>query len=291
VSYLTVPRDLDAAERGRPAHPIPMVVRVHGGPWAHFMWGYDPLHQWLTNRGYAVLTVNFRGSTGFGKRFVNAANREWAGRMHDDLLDAVDWAIAQGLADAPRIAIVGDSFGGYGTLVGLTFTPEVFVCGVDMFGISDLVSWLESLPPYAQAAVDLFAARVGDHRTEEGRAFLAERSPLRRAERICRPLLIGQGVNDPSVKQTESDQLVAALQQQAIPVTYVLYPDEGHGFVRPENNLSFFAITEAFLAQSLGGRVEPIGDDFVGSSVTVPVGAGLVPGLVDALESRSTPVA
>ena len=226
---------------------------VHGGPWGRDAWGYDPGFQLLANRGYAVLRVNFRGSTGFGKEFVNAANHEWAGRMHDDLIDAVNWAVGRGIADPERVAVMGGSYGGYATLVGMTFTPGTFACGVDIVGPSNLVTLLESIPPYWEPQVDLFASRVGDHRTEEGREFLHQRSPLTYVDRIRRPLLIGQGANDPRVKQSESDQIVQAMREKEIPVTYVLYPDEGHGFARPENNLSFFAVTEAFLASCLGG--------------------------------------
>jgi dipeptidyl aminopeptidase/acylaminoacyl peptidase len=284
VSYYTLPVGSHSSDDdSRPAAPLPMVLLVHGGPWARDTWGYDPLHQWLANRGYAVLSVNFRGSTGLGKAFINAANREWGTRMHDDLLDAVEWAKQQGIADADRIAIMGGSYGGYATLAGLTFTPDTFACGVDIVGPSNLVTLLESIPPYWQPQIELFATRVGDHRTDAGRAFLTERSPLSYADRIQRPLLIGQGANDPRVKQPESDQIVDAMQANDIPVTYVLYPDEGHGFARPENALSFYAIAEAFLATCLGGVYEPIGEDFSGSSLTVPVGAEYVSGLAEAL--------
>jgi dipeptidyl aminopeptidase/acylaminoacyl peptidase len=230
-----------------------------------------------------VLSVNFRGSTGFGKAFVNAANREWAGKMHEDLIDAVEWAVRERIADPQRIAIMGGSYGGYATLVGLTFTPDVFACGVDIVGPSNLVTLLETIPPYWEPLLELWKRRVGDPTTEEGRAFLEQRSPLAFADRIIRPLLIGHGANDPRVKQSESDQIVKALQDKQIPVTYVLYPDEGHGFARPENNLSFFAIAEAFLAQHLGGRYEPIGEDFEGSSLQVLSGAEQIPGLAEAL--------
>ncbi|HEY7710522.1 MAG TPA: S9 family peptidase [Candidatus Entotheonella sp.] len=284
VSYYTLPVGSHSSDDdSRPAAPLPMVLLVHGGPWARDTWGYDPLHQWLANRGYAVLSVNFRGSTGLGKAFINAANREWGTRMHDDLLDAVEWAKQQGIADADRIAIMGGSYGGYATLAGLTFTPDTFACGVDIVGPSNLVTLLESIPPYWQPQIELFATRVGDHRTDAGRTFLTERSPLSYADRIQRPLLIGQGSNDPRVKQPESDQIVDAMQANDIPVTYVLYPDEGHGFARPENALSFYAIAEAFLATCLGGDYEPIGEDFSGSSLTVPVGAEYVSGLAEAL--------
>jgi dipeptidyl aminopeptidase/acylaminoacyl peptidase len=283
VSYLSLPRLSDADEDGRPDAPLPMVLFVHGGPWARDSWGYNSSHQWLANRGYAVLSVNYRGSTGFGKAFVNASNLEWAGKMHDDLIDAVDWAIAEGITTKDRVAIMGGSYGGYATLVGLTFTPDRFVCGVDIVGPSNLRTLLETIPPYWKPGLDRWATRVGDPRTEEGRALLEERSPLNFVEKISKPLLIGQGANDPRVKQSESDQIVKAMQEKGIPVTYVLYPDEGHGFVRPENRLSFFAIAEQFLAIHLGGRVEPIGNDLRGASLLVPEGAALVPGLSEAL--------
>ena len=271
VSYLSRPRGSGAADR------LPMVLLVHGGPWARDVWGLHADHQWLANRGYAVLSVNFRGSTGFGKAFVNAGNREWAGKMHDDLIDAVDWAIAQGIADPARVAIMGKSYGGYSALVGVTFTPEKFACAVDLVGVSNLVTLLNTIPDYWQTWKSLMAVRVGDYRSEEGRKLLAERSPLGRAERIVRPLLIGQGANDVRVKAAESEQIVAAMQRHGIPVTYVYYPDEGHGLGRPENRRSFAAVTEAFLAQHLGGRCQPIGDDFDGSSITFRAGRDLIP--------------
>jgi len=283
VSYYTLPVESDSDGDGYPTEPLPMVLYVHGGPWFRDNWGYNPIHQWLANRGYAVMSVNFRGSTGFGKAFINASNLEWGKKMHDDLIDAVDWAIREGIADAEQVAVMGGSYGGYATLVGMTFTPETFACGVDIVGVSNLVTWMETIPPYWAPQIELFATRIGDHRTEEGRALLTERSPLTYVNQIQRPLLIGQGANDPRVPQAEADQIVQAMQEKGIPVTYVLYPDEGHGFARPENSLSFFAITEAFLAECLGGRYEPIGDDFEGSSITVPVGAEEVPGLPEAL--------
>lgn len=286
VSYLTLPLDADPAGRGRPAAPLPLVLSVHGGPWARDAWGLDPEHQWLANRGYAVLSVNFRGSTGFGKAFLNAGNREWAGRMHDDLLDAVAWAVREGIARPDRICLTGASYGGYATLVGLAFTPEVFACGVDIVGPSSLITLLNTIPPYWEPGIAQFTSRVGDHRTEEGRRFLESRSPLSRVDRIRRPLLIGQGANDPRVKQSESDQIVDAMRRQGIPVTYVLFPDEGHGFVRPENRRAFFAVVEAFLSRHLGGRFEPIGGDFQGASIQVPAGAAEVPGLEAALDGR-----
>lgn len=283
VSYLSLPADTDRDGDVRPDKPVPMVLMVDGGPWRRDTWGYNSEHQMLANRGYAVLSVNFRGSTGFGKEFINASNLEWGGKMHDDLIDAVQWAVDEGIADPERVAIMGSSYGGYSTLVGLTFTLETFACEVDIVGPSNLVTLLKSFPPYCQPEIELWTTRMGDHRTEEGRAFLTERSPLTHVDRIERPLLIGQGANDPRVKQAESDQIVAAMKEKNIPVTYVLYPDEGHGFARPENRLSFFAVSDGFLAQCLGGRYELVGDDFAGSSITVPVGHEHIPGLEEAL--------
>jgi dipeptidyl aminopeptidase/acylaminoacyl peptidase len=279
LSYLTLPHGSDRSGDGRPEAPLPLVLWVHGGPWARDTWGYNPVHQWLANRGYAVLSVNFRGSTGFGKAFVNAANREWGGRMHDDLLDAVDWAVRERIADPARVAIAGGSYGGYAALAGVTFTPEKFAAGVSIVGPSNLITFMNNIPPYWVPMLPLLKDRVGDPTTEEGRRFLTERSPLTYVERICRPLLIGQGANDPRVVKSESDQIVAAMQERGIPVTYVLYPDEGHGFARPENRLSFFAVMEAFLAAHLGGRAEPVAEAFRGSSAEIPVGAEEVAGL------------
>jgi dipeptidyl aminopeptidase/acylaminoacyl peptidase len=283
VSYLSLPPGSDRDGDGKPKQPVPLVLWVHGGPWTRDTWGIHLIHQWLANRGYAVLSVNYRGSTGFGKGFINAANREWARKMHEDLIDAVNWAIEEGIAGPERVAISGGSYGGYATLVGMTMTPEVFACGVDLVGPSNLITLLENAPEYWMPMMPLWKDRVGDHTTDEGRAFLTERSPLTYVDRIAKPLLIGQGANDPRVTQQESDQIVKAMQEKGIPVTYLLYPDEGHGFARPENSISFFAVAEAFLAEYLGGRYEPIGDDFEGSSIEVPVGAEGVPGLEDVL--------
>ena len=283
VNYLTLPVEYEG--KNRPDEPLPMVLFVHGGPWARDFWGYSPYHQLLANRGYAVMSVNYRSSTGFGKNFLNAGNLEWAAAMHDDLIDSVDWAVKEGIADPQKVAIMGGSYGGYATLVGLTFTPEKFVCGVDIVGPSNLITLINSVPPYWQPMIELFAKRMGDHRTEEGKKLLVDRSPLTYAEKIVRPLLIGQGANDPRVNQAESDQIVQAMQEKNIPVTYVLYPDEGHGFARPENNLSFMAVTETFLAEHLGGRAEEIGDAFEGSSIKIPVGAENLPGVAEGLKA------
>jgi dipeptidyl aminopeptidase/acylaminoacyl peptidase len=228
--------------------------------------------------------VNYRGSTGFGKQFINAANGEWSGKMHTDLLDAVDWAVKEGVAQRDKIAIMGGSYGGYATLVGLTFTPEVFACGVDIVGPSNLVTLLQNVPEYWIPFMPVMKVRVGDVDTEAGREALMTRSPLARVDQIERPLLIGQGANDPRVKKMEADQIVDAMTRHNIPVTYVLYPDEGHGFARPENRMSFNAVAEAFLAEHLGGRFEPVGDDFEGASLEIPAGKEGVPGLSEALE-------
>ncbi|MDW8300677.1 MAG: S9 family peptidase [Anaerolineae bacterium] len=279
VSYLSLPKGSDTGQAGKPDSPLPMVLLVHGGPWWRDFWGYNPYHQLLADRGYAVLSVNFRGSTGFGKAFTNAGDGEWAGKMHQDLLDAVEWAIQQGVARRDKVAIMGGSYGGYATLVGLTFTPEVFACGVDIVGPSNLVTLLESVPPYWQPMLAMMRRRIGDETTPEGRAFLESRSPLSRADQIKRPLLIAQGANDPRVKQAESDQIVRAMQEKGIPVTYVLYPDEGHGFAREVNTLSFVALSEAFLSAHLGGDCEPFGDDLSRSSAQIVTGAEGVPNL------------
>lgn len=280
VSYLTLPKGSDADGDAKPESPQPLVLLVHGGPWGRDSWGYSSLHQMLSDRGYAVLSPNFRGSTGFGKAFVNAGDKEWGRKMHDDLIDAVNWAVESGVAPVDKICIMGGSYGGYATLVGLTMTPEVFACGVDIVGPSNIITLLEAIPPYWKPMQDLFKNRVGDWTTEEGKKMLLERSPLSHVDAIQRPLLIGQGANDPRVKQAEADQIVEAMQAKQIPVTYVLFPDEGHGFARPENSMAFWAVTEAFLSPILGGTYQPIEPgDLEGSSIKVPAGAERVPGL------------
>ena len=227
--------------------------------------------------------MNYRGSTGFGKGFTNAGDRQWGRKMHDDLIDAVEWAVARGIAPRDKIAIMGGSYGGYATLAGVTMTPTTFACGVDIVGPSNLQTLLSTIPPYWASFFENFARRVGDPRTEDGKAMLHERSPLTYADKIVRPLLIGQGANDPRVKRAEADQIVAAMKSRNIPVTYVLYPDEGHGFAEPANRTSFYAVSEAFLSQCLGGRFEPVGNDFHGSSIQVLEGAHNVPGLQAAM--------
>jgi dipeptidyl aminopeptidase/acylaminoacyl peptidase len=237
---------------------LPTVLLVHGGPWARDSWGYSSMVQWLANRGYAVLQVNYRGSTGYGKKFTNAGNKEWAGKMHQDLIDAVAWAVKEGVTDPKKVAIMGGSYGGYATLVGLTFTPDEFCCGVDIVGPSNIASLLKTIPPYWAPMKAMMAKRVGDLDKDED--FLKSRSPLFKADQIKVPLLIGQGKNDPRVKQAESDQIVEAMRKNKKEVEYIVYADEGHGFARPENRMHFFAKSEEFLAKHLGGRCEPVGE-------------------------------
>ena len=280
-SYLTLPPGSDPDGDGVPNAAVPMVLLVHGGPWSRDGYGFNRAHQWLANRGYAVMSVNYRGSTGFGKSFVNAANLEWAGKMHDDLIDAVDWAVGKGIARKDGVAIMGGSYGGYATLVGLTFTPDTFACGVDIVGPSNLETLLETIPPYWEPQVKQFHERMGNPNTPEGLQLLKDRSPLYKASAITKPLLIGQGANDPRVKQAESDQIVKAMQAAGIPVTYVLFPDEGHGFAKPTNNIAFNAIAENFLATCLGGRAEPIGGTLEASTADVVTGAEYVQGLAN----------
>ena len=230
---------------------LPMVLNVHGGPWVRDLWGYDPEAQWLANRGYACLQINYRGSTGYGKRLLNAGDKEWGAKMHDDLVDAVAWAVEEGIADPERVAIYGGSYGGYAALVGATFTPDLFRCAVDIVGPSNLITLIKSIPPYWKPLIAIFQERVGNPETEE--EFLKSRSPLFRVDQIKVPMLIAQGANDPRVKQAESEQIVAAMEEKGIDYEYLLFPDEGHGFAKPKNRLKFYATAERFLAKHLGG--------------------------------------
>lgn len=280
-SYLTLPANADANKDGKADQPVPMVLFVHGGPWSRDSYGYDPYAQWLANRGYAVLQVNYRASTGFGKDFVTAGNLQWGKKMHDDLIDSVDWAIKSGVTTPDKVAIMGGSYGGYATLAGVTMTPDKFTCGVDIVGPSNLFTLLQTIPPYWEAIKQQFYQRMGNPTTEEGRALLKAASPLTYVGQIKRPLLIGQGANDPRVNERESNQIVDAMKAKNIPVTYVLFPDEGHGFARPSNNIAFNAVSENFLASCLGGRAEPIGDAVKDSSAKIVEGAKYVKGLAD----------
>jgi dipeptidyl aminopeptidase/acylaminoacyl peptidase len=248
VSYLTRPP-------GRTLKKGPLVLFVHGGPWSRNRWAFNSRVQWLANRGYTVLQVNFRGSRGFGKKFLNAGNKEWGRKMQHDLTDAVKWAIAQGRADPKRVAIMGGSYGGYAALAGVTFTPDLYRAAVDIVGPSNIITLLKSVPPYWKPMQAVFRNRVGDIETE--REMLEARSPLNHAHKITTPLIIFQGKNDPRVKMKESDQIVQAIRKREGQVRYIVYPDEGHGFRRPPNKLDFYGRTERFLARHLGGRAEP----------------------------------
>jgi dipeptidyl aminopeptidase/acylaminoacyl peptidase len=246
-AYATFP-----ADGGREG--LATVVNVHGGPQTRDTWGFDPEAQWLANRGYLCLQVNYRGSTGYGKSFVAAGDREWGAKMHDDLLDAVNYAVAAGWSDSSRVAIYGGSYGGYAALAGAAFTPDFFCCAVDIVGPSNLKTLLETIPPYWAPLKAQLYKRVGNPETDAD--FLWSRSPLSRAADIKIPLLIAQGANDPRVKQAESEQIVAALKDAGIDYEYLLFPDEGHGFAKPQNRLKFYAAAERFLARYLGGRFE-----------------------------------
>lgn len=257
MSYLSIPMDQDKQQNGIPSEPLPLIVLVHGGPHYRDFWGYNPWHQWLANRGYAVLSVNYRSSTGFGKAHMRAGNGEWAGKIQQDLLDAKAWAIAHRITTEDKVAVMGRSFGGYMTLAGLTMTPEAFCCGVDMMGFANLETLLAHVPPYWKAVRKAFIEMLGcDPDTPEGKAFLAERSPIHYADRIQRPLLIAHGGNDPRVLRSESDHMAAAMQHNHIPVTYVVFPDEGHQLSQQANREAFHALAEVFFAQHLGGRYE-----------------------------------
>lgn len=243
--YLTTPAGVEPKK-------LPTVLFVHGGPWGRDEWGYNRYAQWLSNRGYAVLQINFRGSTGYGKQYVNAGDRQWAGAMHTDLLDGKAWAVQQGIADSTRVCIMGGSYGGYATLAGVAFSPDAFACGVDIVGPSNLNTLLKTIPPYWSTLLAVFHKRMGD--SEE---ILKEQSPLFKADQIKSPLLIGQGANDPRVNKAESDQIVAAMRKNNKIVQYYVFLDEGHGFARPSNNMAFNAVSEEFLAKYLAGRFEP----------------------------------
>lgn len=245
--YLTFPPGVERAG-------LPAVLDVHGGPWARDQWGFDAEAQWLANRGYLCVQVNFRSSAGYGKEFMNAGDKQWGAAMQDDLTDAVAHVVAQGLADPDRVGIYGGSYGGYAVLAGAAFTPDLYRCGIDIVGPSNLLTLLASVPEYWRPMIAMMYRRVGDPQTEE--AMLRERSPLFSVDRIRIPLLVVQGANDPRVKQAEAEQIVAALTEKGLPHEYLLFDDEGHGLAKPQNRERFYARAEAFLAEHLGGRVE-----------------------------------
>ncbi len=275
VAYLTLPGGSDANGDARPETPLAMVLLPHDGPWARDSYGFDAMHQWLANRGYAVLSVNFRGSAGFGKAFLNAGNGEWGGRIQEDLADAAEWAVTQGVAEQGRIAIVGSGFGGYAALSGLAFTPDQYRCGASFAAPANLFAMLDLAP--APQREQLYR-RVADARTEAGRQLLRIRSPAFHAGRIRSPLLLAYGARDPGLTRGETDQVAQAVRLRGI-LTYLAFPDEGHILVRPQNRLSYLAVLEHFLGDCLGGRVEPVGASFEGAAINVYDGAVNVPGL------------
>ncbi len=268
VSYLSLPREYDSAGNGIPTEPMPLVLMVHGGPNYRDFWGFNPTHQWLANRGYAVLSINYRASTGFGKDHMHKGFGEWGGKIHSDLIDAVNWAIENKITTKDKVAIMGRSFGGYATLIGLTFTPDVFCCGVDIVGPSNLETMAKHFPPYWKAMQGAIHEMIGcDPTTPEGKAYLKERSPLYYVNKISKPLLIGHGANDVRVLQEESEQMVRALKANNIPVTYAIFPDEGHQFMHPGNRMAFYALAEIFLAKVLKGRSEPFNSNIETSMI------------------------
>jgi len=248
-AYLILPK-------GVPAKNLPLVVFPHGGPWGRDFWGYNSIAQFLANRGYAVLMPNFRASTGYGKKFLDAGNKQWGEKMQDDITWGVKYLIAQGIADPKHIGIMGGSYGGYATLAGVTFTPDLYAAAVSIVGPSNLITLLNSIPPYWESIRKVFYLRMGDPTTEEGKAQLIRQSPLTYVDKIKTPLLVAQGANDPRVNKAESEQIVTALRKRNFPVEYILAPDEGHGFARPVNNISMLAAAEKFLATYLGGRYQ-----------------------------------
>ncbi|WP_376694505.1 S9 family peptidase [Wenzhouxiangella sp. EGI_FJ10409] len=283
-AYLTTPKGVEGEK-------LALVTLIHGGPWARDSWGYDALAQFLANRGYAVLQPNFRGSTGYGKAFLNAGNNEWGDAMQDDITDGVEHLVEQGLVDSERVCIMGGSYGGYATLAGMTFTPDLYACGVDIVGPSNLITLLNSIPPYWGPIRKMFTLRMGDPSNEEGREQLERQSPLNHVGKIAAPLLVIQGANDPRVKQAESDQIVVAMREAGLPVEYIVAPDEGHGFRGRDNRLAMFAHTEAFLATHLGGRHQEDMEDEVAErleEITVDVDTVEVEELADELAAAKT---
>lgn len=278
-SYFSYPPETILDDQQRPLNALPMVVLVHGGPWVRDDDQFDLWQQFLTSRGYAVLKVNFRGSRGFGKAFMNAGNGEWGAKMYDDVVDGVHWAVDQGIAQQDKIAIMGASFGGYTSLMGLVRDPTLYACGVDLFGVADLIHFLSAIPPHWKPYKAMWDERVGRTDSPAERRLLRQRSPISHLHTVRSPLLIAQGANDPRVRQAESDAVARTLADNGVEVVYLLYPDEGHSFQQMANQLSFFAVLEAFLARHLGGQHEPIRDSLQDSSLQVPIGAELLEAL------------
>ncbi|MGE3143790.1 MAG: prolyl oligopeptidase family serine peptidase [Hyphomonadaceae bacterium] len=289
VSYLTLPLGSDANGDSRPDAPAPLVILPHDGPWDRDSYGFNPLHQWLANRGYAVLSVNFRGSTGLGKAFLNQGNGEWGAKMQEDILDAVQWAVEEGVAQPDRIAIMGESFGGYAALNALTLTPQRFACGVDLSGPSDLESYLSSLPASLEWSRASLYLRVGDPRTPEGRQLLHDRSPLYRAAAIERALLIAQGARDPRSARANADIIAQAQRARRAGLVYLLYPDAGRIISRTADRLSFYAAADQFLNACLHGRAESLAQGFAGAHAQALVGADRIEGLARLAPSPPTP--
>jgi dipeptidyl aminopeptidase/acylaminoacyl peptidase len=286
-AYLTLP--MGVAPKNLPAIIVP-----HGGPWGRDSWGYNGLTQFLANRGYAVLQPNFRASTGYGKKFLDAGNKQWGEKMQDDVTWGAKYLIAQGIADPKRVGILGGSYGGYATLAGVTFTPDTYAAAVSIVGPSNLITLLESIPPYWEQIRKLFYERMGDPNTPEGKAQLMRQSPLTSADKIKTPLLVVQGANDPRVNKRESDQIVIALRDRGFPVEYLVAPDEGHGFARPVNNMAMFATAEKFLAKYLGGRYQEGATPEVAQrlkEISVDVKTVSLPKKVDTTASAPKPAA
>jgi dienelactone hydrolase len=284
-AYLTLPKGVTPKN-------LPMVIFPHGGPWARDSWGYDPFAQFWANRGYAVLQPNFRGSTGYGKKFIDAGNKQWGDKMQDDITWGVKYLVAQGIADPKRVGIMGGSYGGYATLAGVTFTPDLYAAAVDYVGPSNLNTLLETIPPYWEAGRQLFYQRMGDPSTPEGKAQLDRQSPLNSATKIKTPLLVVQGANDPRVNKREADQIVIALRDRGFPVEYIVAPDEGHGFHRPVNNMAMFATAEKFFAKYLNGRYQEDMKPEVAArqkEITVDVKTVTLPKKVDATAGAPKP--
>jgi dipeptidyl aminopeptidase/acylaminoacyl peptidase/serine/threonine protein kinase/Tfp pilus assembly protein PilF len=279
VCYLTLPSGSDEDGDGIPSRPLPMVVWVHDGPWERDTWGFDPEQQWLADRGYAVLSVNYRGSWGFGKAFRSAGDREWGGAMNNDLVDAARWAVERKIAQGDRLAVMGTSYGGFAVLSAMTQSPEVFACGVDLFGPPDLLNVLRAIPPQWEPHLPFLKQRIGDPDREDGLLLLTERSPIVNRDRITRPLLIVQGARDPRARSDDALKIVQSMQERNVSVCYVLFPNEAHGLRSPNNRLACYAVIEAFLARHLGGRCQPVEADFDGSPINIAAGAADLPGL------------